>query len=64
MSVVEGVRGSDPAPPVFPMPGRRVENGYRIVAVDGADEDGGTLYVLYNRVGRVRAAARGRSRSS
>ena len=39
------------------MPGRRVENGHRIIAVDGADEDGGTLYVLYNRDGEVRAAA-------
>ena len=59
MSVVEGVRGPTPAPPmpVFPMSGRHVENGYRIVAVDGAGEDGSTLYVLYNRVGRMITAA-------
>ena len=57
MSAVEGVRGSDPAPPVFPMPGRRVENGYRIVAADGADLDGGTLYTLLDETGCPVASA-------
>ncbi len=46
-----GARDGGPAPPVFSLPGRRLENGYRIIAADGADLDGGTLYTLFNAAG-------------